>query len=236
MPRLARSFQNFNYFHIMTKGINKEKIFYNDFYKNTIIKYYFEDRYDWDILAYAIMDNHTHFMVKVENIETLSSIMKSLNIRYSLLFNEIENRNGHIFQNRFKSVPIVSEKQLFECLRYIHNNPVFSYIVNNPRDYRFSSYRDFFIEKSRPISNEFIEMVVDNFRSEEEFLNFHNERIFTLGLDTREDTKMAKKYILNKLDTNMGKDNKAKLAKDLKDKGFTKVDISQKLGISRNRI
>lgn len=236
MPRLARSVQNFNYFHIMTKGINKEKIFYNDFYKNTIIKYYFEDKYDWEILAYAIMDNHTHFMVKVENIETLSSIMKSLNIRYSSLFNEIENRNGHLFQNRFKSVPISSEKQLFECLRYIHNNPIFSYIVNKPRDYIFSSYRNFFIEESKPISNEFIEMVRDNFKNEQEFLNFHNERVFTLSIDTKEDTKMAKKYILNNLEDNIGKDKKIKLAKDLKDKGFAKVEISQKLGISRNRI
>ncbi|NVF12142.1 transposase [Anaerococcus sp. AGMB00486] len=236
MPRLARSIQNYNYFHIMTKGINKENIFYSDFYKNQIIRYYFDEKYDWDILAYAIMDNHTHFLVRVDNTEILSNIMKSINIRYSILYNNIEDRNGHLFQNRFKSSPIKSERQLFECTRYIHNNPVFAYIAKSPKDYKFSSYNDFFIENKDNISKCFIRLIKDNFKNENEFLKFHCERIFSLQLDTKEDTSIVKKYIMDKLENKLDSNEKIKLSKKLREMGFTKVEISKKLKISRNRI
>lgn len=73
MPRTPRSFVKTTYFHIMTQGINREYIFK----KTEDIKYYIKrmyslkEKYDIEILAYCIMNNHAHILIKTETIENI---------------------------------------------------------------------------------------------------------------------------------------------------------------------
>ena len=67
--------------------------------------------------------------------------MHKINGNYARYYNYMENRVGYVFRDRFKSQPIMSEKQLYNCIRYIHLNPVKAKIVENPEQYKYSSYR-----------------------------------------------------------------------------------------------
>lgn len=77
-----------------------------------------------DLVAYCLMTNHYHFLIRQEGVEDLTSFMKSLMTRYSQYFNKRYRRVGPIFQGRYKAVLVESEEQLNHLSRYIHLNPV----------------------------------------------------------------------------------------------------------------
>ncbi len=86
------------------------------------------------------MDNHVHLLIQDEK-GTLSVAMQSLVTSYALYFNAKCGRRGHLFENRFKSVPVKDERQLLCAVRYIHNNPVD--LGTTAAGYRWSSYHEY---------------------------------------------------------------------------------------------
>ena len=145
MPRIARKNLFTTCFHIIVQGINKEYIFpkeeYIEKYKNLLISNL--NKYNVKIIAYCIMNNHAHILLKTEKIEQMSSYMKSVNTSYAKYYNHRENRVGFVFRNRYDSEPIYEQKYLLNCIAYIHNNPVKANIVDYPQEYKYSSYNDY---------------------------------------------------------------------------------------------
>lgn len=150
MPRIARRDSKSNFYHVIVQGINREYIFETDLnikkYKDLILKKL--DKSNIEILAYCIMNNHAHFLIYCEKIEYLSKYMQRLNTCYSRFYNNINKRVGYVFRDRYLSQSILDEKQLYNCLNYIHNNPVKAGIVKNASEYKYSSYYEFVTEKS----------------------------------------------------------------------------------------
>ena len=126
MPRHPRTYIKTNLFHIITQGINKSYIFERSedirYYINIMKKLSKDQKVE--ILAYCVMSNHTHMLVKTNQIENLSKYMQRLNTTYGQYYNRINNRVGYVFRNRYKSEGIYNEKHLYNCMRYIYNNPV----------------------------------------------------------------------------------------------------------------
>ena len=88
------------------------------------------------------MGNHYHLLI--ETLEpNLSKSMQWLNVSYAAYFNRKRSRVGHLFQGRFKSILIDADEYLKELSRYIHLNPVRANMVENPAEYRWSSYGAF---------------------------------------------------------------------------------------------
>lgn len=72
------------------------------------------------LLAYCLMSNHFHFLIK-QNFEfSIDSFMQSLATRYTLYFNRKYKRVGPLYQGVYKAVLITSEEQLLHLTRYIH--------------------------------------------------------------------------------------------------------------------
>lgn len=148
MPRKSRKNHNSSFFHIMVQGINREHIFYHEEnkekYRNIITKSLSEmNKTKLNILSYCIMSNHTHFLFFVDNIELLSKFMHQINTKYGSYYNKQNNRVGFVFRDRFKVQEIMNMHQLYNCLRYIHNNPVKAKYCENMGDYKYSSYNEF---------------------------------------------------------------------------------------------
>ena len=162
MPRLARKLLNGEFFHITVKGINGEYIFQDDKNKNEYLKL-LKEKINIDILAYCIMDNHAHILIKTENVDEMSKYMKKVNTSYALYYNKKNMREGYVFKNRFFSQQIEDRKHLFSCIVYIHKNPVKANIVRNMENYKFSSYNDYFgINHRNLINNENIFKLFNN--------------------------------------------------------------------------
>ena len=144
MPRIARKRLNSQIFHIMVQGINKEYIFDTknniEKYKKIIIEK--AEEHNVNFLSYCVMSNHSHLLTHCENYQDVSKLMQRINTTYSKYYNKINNRVGYVFRDRYKVQEIMDIEQLYNCLRYIHNNPVKANMCNSMSEYKYSSYNE----------------------------------------------------------------------------------------------
>ncbi len=189
MPRQARESSPTNYYHIMMRGNNKEKIFdkkeqkfyFTDLLKTTVTESGLE------IAAWCLMSNHVHIIAQGE-LSMISASLKKLNTKYAMVYNKKNERAGHVFQDRFKSEVIKDDPYLLNVVRYVHNNPVKANIVKHPDDYKWSSYREY-TEKVPGIINsgqkKFIMAYFNN--NLNSYKKFHIMEDFIEYLDTDEE-------------------------------------------------
>ena len=132
MPRLARLDAPGVLHHVMIRGIERRNIFEDD-----------TDRKDFierlDILlpktqtacyAWAFVSNHAHFLFR-SGPNGLPLLMRRLLTGYAVAFNRRHNRQGQLFQNRYKSIVCQEDIYLKELVRYIHLNPVRAGIISD---------------------------------------------------------------------------------------------------------
>jgi len=149
MPRLARKNLESSFLHIIVQGINRSYIFQDNTLKSTyksILKRNLEET-NVKILAYCIMDNHAHILMHSDNSNEISQIMKKTNTSYAMLYNKINKRVGYVFRNRYYVQMILSNRQLYNCISYIHKNPIKAGIVKNLSEYKYSSYIEYLHKK-----------------------------------------------------------------------------------------
>lgn len=146
MPRLARKCLESPFIHIIVQGINKEYIFKRRLFKETYLNMLKKNisKTEMHIIAYCVMDNHVHLLVYCENINVISKIMQKTNGAYAKWYNKIQKRVGYVFRNRYYTQMILTEQQLYNCIVYIHRNPVKANIVNYIHEYKYSSYKEYF--------------------------------------------------------------------------------------------
>ena len=93
LPRSNRIYGKSSTYHIMLRGINKGRIFYNDKDRKKFIKVLrnAKERYDFKIYAYCLMNNHIHIII-FDQKSLLPKIMQSIAITYALYFNKKYDR------------------------------------------------------------------------------------------------------------------------------------------------
>lgn len=169
MPRLARKYLETSYCHVIVQGIDREYIFKDDnlkeAYKNLLKKKI--KGLDAQILAYCIMDNHVHLLIYADKPEEMTKLMQKTNCSYARLYNKKNNRVGYVYRGRYYVQPITNEEQLFNCVAYIHKNPVSANIVKKMNEYKYSSYNEFFEQKD-VISDNAIKLLFGSDRNYQE--------------------------------------------------------------------
>lgn len=101
------------------------------------------------IIAYCLMPTHFHLILKQLAEKGISRYIANVSNSYSRYFNAKHNRQGPLWQGKFKNVKIDNDKQLLHLTRYIHLNPTTAEIVTNPLDWQYSSFREYIL----PIKN-----------------------------------------------------------------------------------
>lgn len=143
MPRTARvTFEN-SVYHIITRGNQKQTVFLDmadyQIYLKMLAKQ--KKRFGFKLYSFCLMPNHVHLLMQVEKANVLSSIMRSLNLSYTLYFNFKYQKVGHLWQDRFKSRIIEKNEYLLECMKYIEENPLRASLVKSIDKYNWSSYK-----------------------------------------------------------------------------------------------
>lgn len=128
-------------YHLTSRGNEKKAIFRDDMDRENFLTILHSviTRYNWLCHAYCLMDNHYHLLIETLD-GNLSIGMRQLNGVYTQSFNKRYQRVGHLFQGRFKAVVIQKESHLMEVIRYVVLNPVRAKIVDNPNQWKWSSY------------------------------------------------------------------------------------------------
>jgi putative transposase len=93
-----------------------------------------------ELVAYCLMPNHFHLLIRQNDTDSIKEFMRSLTTRYSMYFNKKYNRNGSLFQGRYRGILITDEPYLLHLSRYIHLNPV---EFTDDLTSAYSSYADY---------------------------------------------------------------------------------------------
>jgi len=144
MPRTARIFIENTCNHIITRGNQKQIVFYDiyDFTWYLALLHKYKAKYGCIIYGYCLMGNHTHLLLEFPlGLKTMSSFMHGLNQSYAMRFNSKYKKVGHVWQNRYKNFVVSKDRYLFNLVSYIECNPIRAKMVEKPEDYLWSSYR-----------------------------------------------------------------------------------------------
>jgi len=153
------------YYHILNRSIRGLPIFKgkreNELFLEAM-KYYLQseppirfsiyrlskDRYQIDLknplvtmLNFCLMPNHFHFTLRQEKDAGIRKFIQRLTNSFSHYFNIKYKNRGPLFEGNFKAIHLETDEQLIHLSRYIHLNSVSGYLVENPEDYPYSSYR-----------------------------------------------------------------------------------------------
>lgn len=110
-----------------------------------------------DVLAFCLMPNHFHLLLRQKEDEGISKFMNKIGVGYANYFNLKYERVGSLFQGTFKIALIDKESQFLYVPYYIHLNPL-DLIISNWQEngigktktaikfldsYKWSSHRDY---------------------------------------------------------------------------------------------
>ena len=145
MSSPARKPSSLYIYHVVYRGVNKQRIFedtedYNR-YLSVLRKY--QPICNYKIIAYCLMSNHIHLLLQVGNMP-LGRIFQHISPSFVYWYNKKYERVGNLFQSQFKSRPINDISQLMIVIRYIHQNPVKAAICRHPGQYEYSSFRNYY--------------------------------------------------------------------------------------------
>ena len=122
-------------------------------------------RYHFVVVGYVVMPEHIHLLLSEPEVGTPSTVMQVLKQRTARallpktkprdprqikLFGETSAR-APFWQTRFHDFNVWTEKKRVEKLRYMHRNPVKRGLAATPEDWRWSSYRFYFLDESGPV-------------------------------------------------------------------------------------
>ena len=142
MSRRLRSDIPDGLYHVMNRGVLKCDIFINDNDRRIWLKLFHRVamRCGWRVFSHVLMSNHFHIFLRLTS-GNLSTGMHDLQSGYASVFNERHQREGTLFQGRFKSILVEDSGYAWTLSRYLHLNPCRARLVSMPEEYPWSTYR-----------------------------------------------------------------------------------------------
>ncbi len=160
MPRKAREKSSTGIYHVIFRGINKQRIFEEeqDYRKFLYAIKDQQPKSGFELYAYCLMSNHIHLLLK-EGEEELGTLFRRIASKYVQWYNGKYDRVGHLFQDRFKSEVVETSRYFLGVLRYIHQNPLKAGMVRDLEEYPWSSYREYFQSPNLKLCNQDLAVV-----------------------------------------------------------------------------
>jgi len=155
-------------YHIYNRGNNQQKIFFKPdnylFFLGKVRRYILPY---CDILAYCLMPNHFHFLIKSDertiaaksvadkDKNVLSEGIRHLLSSYTQAINKQNSSTGSLFQQNTKAKPIVKGSRNYDqiCLHYIHQNPLKANLTKKMEEWEYSSFLDYCGKRNGTLCN-----------------------------------------------------------------------------------
>lgn len=126
-----------------------------------------------EIIAFCLMPNHFHFLLKQVKEGGISKFMSNFTNSYTRYLNVKNERNGPLFQGKFKAIRVETDEQLLHLSRYIHLNPYSSYVIKGIKDlekYTYSSFLEYLGNSQTSFCSK--EIVLDQFKNCKSYQKF----------------------------------------------------------------
>jgi len=156
MARKPRVHYDGALYHVIARGNNRANVFETDEEKEKYLEILadYKGRYDFQLYAYVIMNNHVHLLLQVGK-NPLSKIMQGIQQRYTQYYNWHCKHSGHVFEQRYKAFLCEKESHLMALICYIHQNPVRANIPDGI-NHRWSSHKSYIRRAQGLVNVEFI--------------------------------------------------------------------------------
>jgi putative transposase len=143
MSRLRRLFVAALPSHITLRGNDRQDIFRCDGDRTRFLEYLADAarRNGFAVHAYVLMTNHVHLLATGYDSRSAPRTIQSVGRRYVAYFNARYGRSGTLWEGRYRSTLVETDRYLFACHRYIDMNPVRVGLAPHPAAYRWSSHR-----------------------------------------------------------------------------------------------
>ena len=128
--------------HVIQRGNNRQAIFVSASDRQFLLDLLEDNakKFDVAIHAYVLMGNHFHLLATPSTADGLPQMMQAVGRRYVRLFNDAQGRTGTLWEGRYKSTLIETERYLLACMAYIDLNPVRAGLAVHAADYLWSSH------------------------------------------------------------------------------------------------
>jgi putative transposase len=128
--------------HVIQRGNNKQAIFATAVDYQRLLDLLEENakKFDVAVHAYVLMSNHFHLLATPKTAEGLPKMMQAVGRTYVRYFNDTQKRSGTLWEGRYKSTLIQTDRYLLACMAYIDLNPVRAGLVAQAQDYPWSSH------------------------------------------------------------------------------------------------
>jgi putative transposase len=128
--------------HVIQRGNNRQPIFVTPVDHEMLLSLLADnaEKFKVAVHAYVLMDNHFHLLATPDTADGLPQMMQAVGRRYVRYFNDKQQRTGTLWEGRYRSTLIQTERYLLACMAYIDLNPVRAGLVLQPQDYLWSSH------------------------------------------------------------------------------------------------
>ena len=171
MARTARKNSKSGTYHIVLRGFNRQKIFFDNADRKAFIERLkrFKDEGGHNIFAYTLIESSAHIIVKQGN-DSVSRFMQKLQTSFVYYYNKKYNRAGAVFQDRYNSEPLESEFNVICAMRYINQT-----IANDYEDHMdsplWTSYNAFLNDDKYIID---IDLLSKSLKNKDHYFKFMN--------------------------------------------------------------
>jgi putative transposase len=128
--------------HVIQRGNNRQAIFVDRADHERLLGLLADaaPRFGIALHAYVLMDNHFHLLATPGTTTGLPQFMQSVGRSYVRYFNDRHGRSGTLWEGRYRSTLIQTDRYLLTCMAYIDLNPVRAGLVSDARDFPWSSH------------------------------------------------------------------------------------------------
>jgi putative transposase len=132
LPRKSRLDAEGAIHHIIVRGIEQRRIFDDDGDRRNFVSRMAKIAVESEttIYAWALLPNHAHVLMRSGPLG-ISKFMRRLLTGYAVYYNRRHDRQGYLFQNRYKSILCDEEVYFKELIRYVHLNPLRAGLVDD---------------------------------------------------------------------------------------------------------
>lgn len=128
--------------HVIQRGNNRQAIFSSPADYQTLLDLLRinAEKFGVAIHAWVLMTNHFHLLATPQTADALPQMMQAVGRSYVRYFNDLQGRTGTLWEGRYKSTLIQTDRYLLACMAYIDLNPVRAGLVAQAGDYAWSSH------------------------------------------------------------------------------------------------
>ena len=128
--------------HVIQRGNNRQAIFAKTADYQRLLDLLDDNARQFEVAihAYVLMSNHFHLLVTPQTSDGLPQMMQAVGRRYVRYFNDSQQRSGTLWEGRYRSTLIQTDRYLLACMAYIDLNPVRAGLVAQAADYPWTSH------------------------------------------------------------------------------------------------